>query len=339
MGAQALPTSLVERITQAHTAIRPRVPRTPLERSSLLSATLGCEVLLKSEHLQPTGSFKLRGATNKIRLLDEAARRQGVITASTGNHGQAVAHAGALAGVPVTVYVTASASRSKTAAIQQLGAELIVVEGPPLEAELQARRRASETGKPYVAPYNDLDVVAGQGTVGMELVEQAPRLDAVFIAVGGGGLIGGVGTALKELRPQTQIVGVWPENSPCMLRALETGRLLEVAETPTLSDGTAGAIEPGSITFPICQTVIDATVTVSELEIAAAMRHIAAAEHWIVEGAAGVALAGLIKTASAWRDRTVAVVLCGRNIALETFLAAVDPGAGAAPDIHGTLRR
>lgn len=330
MGAQALPTALFERITQAHTAMRPQVPRTPLGRSASLSASLGCEVLLKSEHLLPTGSFKLRGATNKIRLLDEDARRQGVITASTGNHGQAVAHAGALAGVPVTVYVTASASRSKTAAIQQLGAELVVVEGPPLEAELQARRRASEAGKPYVAPYNDVDVIAGQGTVGTELVEQTSHLDAVFIAVGGGGLIGGVGTALKELRPQTRIVGVWPENSPCMLRALETGRLLEVAEAPTLSDGTAGAIEPGSVTFPICQAVIDSTVTVSEPEIATAMRQVAATEHWIIEGAAGVALAGLIKTASTWRNRTVAVVLCGRNIALETFLAAINPGDAAA---------
>ena len=337
MEAHALPISLFDRITEAHAAIRPQVPRTPLERSSSLSMALGCEVLFKGEHLQPTGSFKLRGATNKIRLLDETARRQGVITASTGNHGRAVAHAGALAGVPVTVYVPASASRSKIAAIQQLGAELMIMEGPPLEAELQARKQAMETGKTYVSPYNDLDVVAGQGTVGMELVEQAPQFDAVFIAVGGGGLIGGVGTALKQLRPQTHIVGVWPENSPCMLRALETGRLLEVAETPTLSDGTAGAVEPGAVTFPICQAVIDATVTVSELEIAAAMRRIAAAEHWIVEGAAGVALAGLIKTASAWSNRKVAVVLCGRNIALETFLAAIGTGPGTG-DISGALR-
>lgn len=325
MKAQAVQTSLFERITQAHVAIRPQVPMTPLERSAALSAELGCEILLKAEHLQPTGSFKVRGATNKIRLLDAAARRRGVITASTGNHGQAVARAGALAGVSVTVFVTASASQSKTAAIQQLGGELVVVEGPPLEAELQARRRAMETEKTYVAPYNDPDVVAGQGTLGMELIEQSSQLDAVFIAVGGGGLIGGVGTALKQLRPQTRIVGVWPENSPCMLRALEAGHLLEVPESPTLSDGTAGAIEPGSITLPICQAVIDETVTVSEPEIAAAMRRVAAAEHWIIEGAAGVALAGLIKTASVWRNRRVAVVLCGRNIALQTFLAAIDP--------------
>jgi threonine dehydratase len=315
--------SLFERITQAHEAIRPQVPVTPLERSSALSARLGCEVLLKCEHLQPTGSFKIRGATNKIRLLGADARRAGVITASTGNHGQAVARAGALAGVPVTVYVAASAARSKMDAIRRLGADLSVIDGTTLDAELAARRCASEQGKTYVAPYNDLDVMAGQGTLGVELSEQAPQLDAVFISVGGGGLIGGVGTAIEHLSPSTQVVGVWPENSPCLLRALEAGHLFEVPESPTLSDGTAGGIEPGSVTFPICQSVIDATLTVTESEIATAMREVAAADHWMVEGAAGVALAGLVKTASAWQGRKVAVVLCGRNIALETFLEAI----------------
>lgn len=315
--------SLFERIMQAHAAIRPQVPVTPLERSAVLSGRLGCEVLLKCEHLQPTGSFKVRGATNKIRLLAAEARRAGVITASTGNHGQAVARAGALAGVPVTVFVAASTVRSKMDAIRQLGADLSIVDGNPLDAELTARRLATEQGKTYVAPYNDPDVVAGQGTLGMELSEQAPQLDAVFISVGGGGLIGGAGTALKHLNPNTRVVGVWPENSPCLLRALEAGHLFEVPESPTLSDGTAGGIEPGSVTFPICQSVIDTRITVSEAEIAAAMRDVAASDHWIVEGAAGVALAGLVKAASAWRGRRVAVVLCGRNIALETFLGAI----------------
>jgi len=315
--------SLFENIAQAHAAIRPQVPVTALERSSALSARLGCEVLLKCEHLQPTGSFKIRGATNKIRLLGKEARRTGVITASTGNHGQAVARAGALAGVPVAVFVAAATVRSKMDAIRRLGADLSIIDGNPLDAEIAARRLAAEQGKTYVAPYNDPDVVAGQGTLGVELSEQAPQLDAVFVSVGGGGLIGGMGTALERLSPNTQVVGVWPENSPCMLRSLEAGRLLEVPERPTLSDGTAGGIEPGSITFPICQSVIDARITVSESEIAAAMRDVAATDHWIVEGAAGVALAGLIKTAASWQSRRVAVVLCGRNIALETFLGAI----------------
>jgi threonine dehydratase len=208
-------------------------------------------------------------------------------------------------------------------AIRELGAELVLVEGNPLDAELQARRRAAEENRPYISPYNDLDVVAGQGTLGMELIEQAPQLDAVFISVGGGGLIGGTGTAIKHLRAQTRVVGVWPENSPCLLKALEAGQIIDVAESPTLSDSTAGAVEPGSVTFPICQSVIDQTVTVNESQIAAAMRSIAAAEHWIVEGSAGVALAGLMKVADAYRGQKVAVVLCGRNIALETFLQAI----------------
>jgi threonine dehydratase len=315
--------SLFEKIKRAHTAIRPQVLVTPLERSRPLSNALGCEVLLKAEHLQPTGTFKVRGATNKIHLLGEDGRRTGVITASTGNHGKAVARAGALAGVPVIVYVAASTAKSKMEAIKELGAELVVVDGNPLDAELQARRRAAEEKRPYVSPYNDLDVVAGQGTLGMELMEQAPQLDAVFISVGGGGLIGGTGTAIKHLRPETRVVGVWPENSACLLKALEAGRIIDVAESPTLSDSTAGAVEPGSVTFPICQSVIDQTVTVTESEIAAAMRSIAAAEHWIVEGSAGVALAGLMKLADAYRGQKVAVVLCGRNIALETFLQAI----------------
>jgi threonine dehydratase len=315
--------SLFDRILLAHGAIRPQVPVTPLERSRALSAALGCDVLLKAEHLQPTGSFKIRGATNKIHVLGETARSTGVITASTGNHGQAVARAGAMAHVPVTVYVAASTVPGKMEAIRGWGAELVVIDGNPLHAELEARRRAAEQNKPYISPYNDVDVVAGQGTLGVELAEQAPQLDAVFISVGCGGLIGGTGGALEHLRPGTRVVGVWPENSPCLLRALEAGNIIDVPESTTLSDGTAGAVEPGSITFPICQSVIDQTVTVTESQIAAAMRRIAAAEHWIVEGAAGVALAGLVKLAHDYRGGTVAVVLCGRNIALETFLGAM----------------
>jgi threonine dehydratase len=146
----------------------------------------------------------------------------------------------------------------------------------------------------------------------------------VFIAVGGGGLVAGTGTALKARRPRTRVVGVWPENSPCMLRALEAGRIVDVTEAPTLSDATAGAVEPGSVTFPLCQAVIDETVAVSELAIARAMRLVAAHERWMIEGAAAVALAGLVARADAYRGGTVAVVLCGRNVALQTFLHALD---------------
>lgn len=316
-------TTLFESIVQAHAALRPQVPVSPLQPSESLSAMLGCRVLLKNEHLQPTGSFKIRGATNKIRILGTAARVSGVTTASTGNHGQAVARAGSLAGVPVTVYVAAATARPKMDAIRALGAELVIVQGPPIDAELLARRHAAEQGKVYISPYNDLDVIAGQGTLGMELVEQAPELDAVFISVGGGGLISGVGTALKQLSPRTRLIGVWPGSSPCMLRAMEAGKIVDVEEQDTLSDATAGAIEPGAVTLPICRAVIDETVTVSEAEIGSAMRLVAQTEHWIVEGSAGVALAGMAKRAQAFGNGKVAVVLCGRNIALERFLYAI----------------
>jgi threonine dehydratase len=317
-------TTLFDSIVEAHAAVRPQVPVSPLQLSGPLSATLGCSVLLKNEHLQPTGSFKIRGATNKIRVLGTAARRSGVTTASTGNHGQAVAQAGARAGVPVTVYVAASAAQPKVDAIRASGAKLVVVDGPPIEAELLARRQAAEQGKVYISPYNDLDVIAGQGTLGMELVEQAPELDAVFISVGGGGLISGVGTVLKKLSPRTRLIGVWPENSPVMLRAMEAGKIIDVHEEDTLSDGTAGAVEPGSVTLALCREVIDETVTVTEAQIGKAMRMVAQAEHWIVEGSAGVALAGLAKCAESFRGRTAAAVMCGRNIALEKFLHAIE---------------
>jgi threonine dehydratase len=273
--------------------------------------------------MQPTGSFKIRGATNKVRLLDAQSRRAGVLTASTGNHGVAVARAGGLAGVPVKVYVSNATVPAKLAGIRTRGAELVIVDGPPLEAELAARRKAAADGLVYISPYNDLDVIAGQGTLGVELLKQEPGLDAVFIAVGAGGLIGGVGSAIKALNPRVQVVGVWPEASQCMLRALEAGRIIPVEEHETLSDGTLGAIESNSATFPICQAVIDVRVVVSETEIAAAMLQLAETQDLMVEGAAGVALAGLVKCAQAYRGRKVAVVLCGRNIGPQAFITAI----------------
>lgn len=296
---------------------------TPLDHSAGLSAWLGCEVYLKCEHLQTIGSFKIRGASNKIRLLTPDQRRAGVTTASTGNHGKAVACAGRAAGVAATVYVAKETAQGKIDAIRAYGAEVVVVDGPPIDAERTARAAAETRGRTYISPYNDRDVMAGQGTMGLELLEQQPELDAVFLSVGGGGLIGGLGTAVKTLRPATQIVGVWPENSPAMLRSLEAGEIVEAEERPTLSTSTAGAVEEGSVTFEVCRQVIDTTIEVGEAEIAAAMAAIARHDQWMVEGAAGVPLAGLVKQAEAWRGRKVAIVLCGRNIALETFLRAV----------------
>jgi len=323
MSGDPLSDGVFEAIREAHAAIRPQVRVTLLEHSHVLSTDLGCEVHLKCEHLQETGSFKFRGATNRLRSLDEHQRAAGVTTASTGNHGLGVARAGQLAGVRVTVYLGNETKPERIEAIRAKGADIVMVEGSPGLAEAAARAAAEREGKVYVPPYNDLAVIAGQGTLGVEIYEQLSDVDAVFIVVGGGGLISGVGTALKHLDPQIEVVGVWPENSTCMLGALEAGEIVDVIERDTLSDSTAGAIELGSITFPICQRVIDTRIIVTEAEIAAAMRRVAAADHWMIEGAAGVALAGLVKEADRYRGKTVAVVLCGRNIALDTYLAAI----------------
>ncbi|WP_411563922.1 threonine/serine dehydratase [Pseudomonas shirazensis] len=315
--------SLQQAITEAHTALRPQVAVTPLTLSSRLSALSGCEVYLKCEHLQHTGSFKYRGASNKLRLLDPAQRQRGVITASSGNHGQGLALAGQALGVPVSVYTTTQASSYKLEAMRALGAEVISLDLDPLGAELEAGRQAQVQGKPYVSPYNDYQIIAGQGTVGMELFEQQPELDAVFVAVGGGGLISGIAAALHGLSAKTRIVGCWPANSPALHASLAAGRIIEVNEEETISDGTAGGVEPDSVTLGLCQRLLSQSVLVSEAQIKTAMREVAASERWIIEGAAGVAMAGMLALAEEYRGKKVAVVLCGRNIVLEKYLEAI----------------
>lgn len=315
--------SLQQAITEAHTALRPQVEVTPLTLSSRQSALSGCEVYLKCEHLQHTGSFKYRGASNKLRLLDPVQRQRGIITASSGNHGQGLALAGQALGVPVSVYTTTQASSYKLEAMRALGAEVISLDLDPLGAELEAGRQAQLQGKPYVSPYNDYQIIAGQGTVGMELFEQQPELDAVFVAVGGGGLISGIAAALHGLSAKTRIVGCWPANSPALHASLAAGRIIEVDEEETISDGTAGGVEPDSVTLGLCQRLLSQRVLVSEAQIKAAMREVAASERWIIEGAAGVAMAGMLALAEEYRGKKVAVVLCGRNIVLEKYLEAI----------------
>lgn len=306
-------------IELARTAIAPHVLHTPTTRALWRDDV---QLHLKCEHLQHTGSFKLRGAINRMQNLTEAEAARGVIAASTGNHGQGVARAAKMLGLAATVYVPRQAATVKIAPMRAMGAEVITVPGDGLAAELAARRAAQASGKVFVSPYNDPLVVAGQGTIGMELDEALPALDAVFVSVGGGGLISGIAAWLKHRQPDVQIFGCWPENAATMARCLERGEIHEVIESETLSDGTAGGLEPDAITFEACQAFIDESVLVSEADIGAALTTLAREERWIVEGSAGVALAGCLQLAESLRDRTVAVVLCGRNISFEKFLSA-----------------
>ena len=305
--------SVAVRVQKAHERIRPGIVETPLEAVAELSPTSGVHLYFKMENLQPTGSFKLRGATNKILSLSPEQAAKGVIAASNGNHGLGVAAAASKMGIAAEVFVSSQVSPAKAERIEKYGATIRRVGTDPLEAELAARAEAEKTGRVFISPYNDLDVIAGQGTIAVELMRQRPQIDAVFIAVGGGGLIGGIGSYLKHASPQTEVVGCWPQNSRILYESLKVGRIIDFPEEPTLSKSTAGGLEPASVTLDVCRQVIDRCALVTEDEIAAAMRLVQGQKGWTIEGAAGVALAAFLKDARNYESKTVVVVICGGN--------------------------
>lgn len=301
-------------VSSAHRRIQPLVVETPVESISDLAPEASVHLLAKLENLQKTGSFKLRGATNKISLLSSHQRSAGVIAASNGNHGLGVASAAKDAGITTEIYVSSYVSPSKASSIEQFGAAVCRVGETPLEAELAGRRVATESGKVFISPYNDVGVIAGQGTIAVELQTQAPALDAVFVAVGGGGLIGGIGAYLKWVAPHVEVVGCWAKNSPVLYECLRAGQIVDVPEQPTLSESTAGGLEAESVTLDLCKRVIDRSILVSEDEILTAMRKIRDVKGWLIEGAAAVALAAALNDITRYHGKTVVVIICGGNL-------------------------
>ena len=200
---------------------------------------------------------------------------------------------------------------------------MVLVDGNSVVVDAEAARQCAEKGIPYISGYNDEDVVAGQGTVGLEIFEQCANLDAVFVSVGGGGLVSGIGTAIKALSPGTRVIGCTPRNARTMYESVRAGRILDIEELETISDGTAGGVEAGSITFPICQEVVDDWMLVDEADIRSAMRILAEHERWMVEGSAGVAFAAMLQYAKQHPGQRLCVVICGRNIGLDVFLEAM----------------
>lgn len=311
---------LSQEINKAVVRLQPYRLETPCYKSLALSNLTGANVYLKCEHLQVTGSFKIRGALNKMLSLSPAQLETGIVTASSGNHGKAVAYAANLLGCTADIFLPRDTPKSKLQVIEMLNAHIFQSADECGEAERLAQQYAHEVGKVYISPYNDADVVAGQGTIGYEIAQQIPNVDAVFASVGGGGLISGIGCYLSEM---AQMVGCWPENSPALYRALEAGAIQDVPERPTLSDGTAGQVVPDAITLALCQDLIEQKVKVSEDEIKKALRLLADVEQFMIEGAAGVALAAFIKTAEKYRGKTVVLVLCGRNIDTDIYVDAI----------------
>ncbi|MDZ7393901.1 MAG: threonine/serine dehydratase [candidate division KSB1 bacterium] len=322
LGDQIDARGLRQLVGMAARRIRPLVRVTPLEYSAWLSDMLGCNVFLKLENMQITGSFKARGAASKLLSLRQDQRRNGVVTASTGNHALAVAHMAEKLSIGATIFLTEDAAPQKVAALRRYPVTLRFACLDCALTEQEARKEATRTGSVYISPYNDLEVIAGQGTVAVELERELGRVDYLFAAVGGGGLVSGSAGYLKGRRKAVQAVGCLPSNSPTMYECIRAGRIVAVPVYPTLSDATAGGIEPGSITFPLCQKLVDQWVLVSEEEIAEAIRSVFREHRLVVEGAAGVAVAGALKYLSAVhppKEANAVVILCGGNIAVDRF--------------------
>ena len=309
--------NLVPRIECAEERIREYVRETPVEKSIPLSRLVGGEVFLKLENFQLTGSFKIRGAMNKLLALSAAERERGIVAASSGNHGAAVALGIRKLGCEGTVFVPQGASQAKVDAIRSYGASVRTEGEDSGLTEVAARRWATERGKVYISPYNDFEVVAGQGTLAIEMLRDLGDLDSVLLALGGGGLISGVASYLKAHLPSIEVVACSPANSAVMYESLQCGRILEMASQATLSDGTAGGVEPGAITFDLCRQLIDHHILVEESEIESALRMVLNYHHMLIEGAAAVPVAALLKEPERFRDRRVAVVLCGSNISMD----------------------
>jgi threonine dehydratase len=301
-----------------------RIERTELVRSEAFSDALGAKVFFKLENLQTTGSFKLRGATNRLMTLTEEELAKGCVAASSGNHGAAVACAMQKLGMSGVIFVPEQTPDVKVDKIRSYGGDVQYFGTDGLDTEQHAREYAKQEGMLYLSPYNDEQVIAGQGTCGVEMLEQLPEVDAVFVAVGGGGLIGGVGSVLKARNPDIKVYGCQPKASAVMAHSVEAGEILDMQSEATLSDGTAGGIEAGAITLPLNQAVVDEFVIVDEQQIAAAMRLYVGRERHAIEGAAGVAVAGLLAKKEEISGQNVVVIVCGGNIAEDKLDAVLN---------------
>ena len=316
---------LADGIREAYARIKADIVRTPVEHSEPLSRETGARVFVKWECDQRTGSFKLRGALNKLRSLSPADRARGVVSASTGNHGLAISHAAGLEGVGLKLFLPETVAAVKRSRIEAMGVDVEVRGTSCDKAEALAREFADSTGRVFVSPYNDRDIVRGAGTVGLELDEDLDRFDDVLVPVGGGGLIAGLAGFLKAVRPAVRVVGVEPVTTAFMAASLAAGRLVDIEEKATIADAVAGGIEPGSITFPLCRDFVDAVVCVPEERIVQAMALVHGRQGRMIEGAGALPFAALLESPRRFRGRAVVAVVSGANIAPERFRAVAGP--------------
>ena len=273
-------------IYQAKKRISPYVTHTPLVRAHALSDLCEAEILCKLETMQPTGAFKLRGATNAILRLNEDQRKRGVVAVSTGNHGRGVAYAAREQGVRAVICLSSLVPENKVEAIKSLGADVRIVGNSQDEAEIEANRLTEGEGLIPISPFDHPDVISGQGTIGLELLEDFPELNCVVVPLSGGGLIGGIALALKAASPKIHVVGVTMENGPAMVLSLEAGKPVEVEEEESLADSLGGGIGlENHYTFSLVQELVDETLLVSEDEIGKAIKYVLKRRGWFSKAA------------------------------------------------------
>ncbi len=311
-----------EAIERATVELRDHLPPSPLQYSRALTAKAGCHVYLKIETIHPTRAFKVRGALNKLAHMRPEERASGVVTASAGNHGQGVAYAAQAFQVPATVYVPDNANRFKVQAIKRMGSRVVHAGRTYAEACAEAMRAREASGATFVHAFDDPDVIVGQGTIAVELLEQLPSLDTVIVPVGGGGLISGIATYLKARRPTARVVGVEPAGADAMTRSLAAGRPVTLDRVDTMADGLA-ADAPGDLTFRIVRTHVDHMIRVEEAELLRAIRLLFEWEHLLAEPAGAAALAALLHRYTPEPDERVVVILSGANLTEELMLQAL----------------
>lgn len=316
-------TSLIpgpHQVFLARQALQGRVVRTPLIRSESLSRRFGCEAWLKLETLQPIGAFKLRGATFAMSKLTDEQRQRGVVTCSTGNHGRAIAYAGSKLGVNTIICLSRLVPANKVAAIRALGADVRIIGHSQDEAEVEALRLVEEQGMTYLPPFDHPDIIAGQGTIGLEILEDLPQVNTIFAGLSGGGLLGGIGIAVKSVNPAVELIGVSMDRGAAMVASLEAGRPVQVTEYESFADSLGGGIGlTNRYSFEVVRRVMDQSYLVSEDAIARAMVHFAEQEKMLVEGAAVVGVAAIEQHHLDVRGQQVVFVVSGHNVALDTL--------------------
>jgi threonine dehydratase len=315
-------------IREARERIRDVIYHSPCPYSLSLSRLCGAEVYCKLDHLQMTGSFKERGARNKLLLLSPEQRQRGVIAASAGNHALALAYHGHDLGIAVTVVMPKWSPLVKVKNCRSFGANIILHGDAYDDAKREAKRLAEEKGLTYIPGFDDPDIIAGQGTVGLEILEDVPDVDVVICPVGGGGLIAGVGRALKSVKPNVRLIGVEPVNAPTLHASLKAGHVVKVDTKPTLADGLAVA-EVGKLCFDIAKDLIDDLLLVDEPAIARAVLRLLELEKTVIEGAGAVPLAAAMDPAFDLANKKVVLILCGGNIDMSMISKVIDRGLAA----------